>query len=116
MAEIIIMTRKALERSKVLGRLERGELKQKDAAALLGLGVRQLRNVINRFKAQGPSGLISKLQGKPGNRRYQDDFKDLVLGLVQSKYRYFIATLAAEYLPERRKMMQWWADYLSNVK
>ena len=87
MAEIIIMTRKALERSEVLGRLERGELKQKDAAALLGLGVRQLRNVINRFKAQGPSVLISKLQGKPGNRRYQDDFKDLVLGLVQSKYQ-----------------------------
>ncbi len=101
MAEVLMMTRKALERSEVLGRLERKELKQKDAAALLGLGVRQLRNVAKRFKEEGPSGLNSKLLGRPGNRRHGDDFKGLVLGLVQTKYHDFKATLAAEYLLER---------------
>ena len=101
MAEILIMTRKALERSEVLGRLERKELKQKDAAALLGLGVRQTRNVVKRFKEEGPSGLNSRLLGRPSNRRFGDDFKELVLGLVQTKYPDFRATLAAEYLDER---------------
>lgn len=101
MAEILIMTRKALERSEVLGRLERKELKQKDAAALLGLGDRQIRNIVRRFKEEGPSGLNSRLLGKPGNRRYGDDFKELVLGLVQTQYPDFRATLAAEYLFER---------------
>lgn len=101
MAEILIMTRKALERSEVLGRLERKELKQKDAAALLGLGVRQMRNVAKRYKDEGPGGLNSRLLGRPGNRRYADDFKELVLGLVQTKYPDFGSTLAAEYLLER---------------
>jgi hypothetical protein len=101
MAEILVMTRKALERSEVLGRLERNELKQKDAAILLGLGVRQTRNVFKRYKEEGPSGLNSRLLGKPGNRRYGNDFRELVLGLVQSKYPDFKATLAAEYLYER---------------
>jgi hypothetical protein len=31
-------------------------------------------------------------------------------GGVRAAYNY------AEYLPERRRMMQWWADYLDELK
>ncbi len=101
MAETIIMTRKALERSDVLKRLERREIKQKDAAALLGLGTRQVRNLFARYRQHGPQGLVSRALGKPGNRKYPDDFKELVLGVVANKYPDFGPTLAAEYLYER---------------
>jgi transposase len=104
MAELIIMTKKALERSDVLKRLERKEVKQKDAAVLLGLGVRQMRNLAKRYKEEGASGLVSRSTGKPSNRKYPDDFKELVLGFVANKYPDFGPTLAAEYLEERDKI------------
>jgi transposase InsO family protein len=104
MAETIIMTTKALERSDVLKRLERREIKQKDAAVLLGLRPRQIRNLVARYREQGPQGLVSMAIGKPGNRKYPDDFKELVLGVVANKYHDFGPTLAAEYLYERDKI------------
>ncbi len=65
-----------------MGRLTRKELKQKDVAAFLGLGVRQTRNIVKRFKEEGPSGLNFRLLGKPGNRKYGADFKELVVQIA----------------------------------
>jgi transposase len=104
MTGTIIMTRQALERCNVIKRLERREIKQTDAAVLLGLGARQVRNLVARHKEAGDEGLVCQAIGKPSNRQYQLDFKELVLDLVRLKYPDFGPTLAAEYLQERENI------------
>ncbi len=62
------MTRKAIERSDVLKRLLRNEIKQVDAARLLGVTSRQVRNLASRYNKEGDIGLVSRAIGsKPCN-------------------------------------------------
>ncbi len=48
MKEIIGMTRQELDRYRVLGQVEEKQLKQKEAADLLGISARQVRNLLVR--------------------------------------------------------------------
>ncbi|WP_411756424.1 hypothetical protein [Sinorhizobium meliloti] len=48
----------------------------------------------------GADGLVSKKRGRPSNRRYSEDFRNLVLDLVREHYVDFGPTLAAEKLIE----------------
>jgi hypothetical protein len=78
-------------------RVERGELRVADAAALLGLQRRQIFRLLERLRSDGASGLISRKRGRASNWRYSDAFRDRVITIIREHYSDFGPTLAKEY-------------------
>lgn len=100
MDELLTMSTKELSRLEVLQRLEEKRLTQKEAAQILGLSVRQVKRLIQRYRAAGASGLLSQRRGKPSNHQLPADVLQKVLDLLKGKYRGFGPTLAREKLVE----------------
>jgi hypothetical protein len=62
---------------------------------------RQIFRLLERLRAEGASGLVSRKRGRPSNRRHSDAFREQILSLVREHYADFGPTLAREYLAER---------------
>jgi len=69
------MSRRELERVEVMGRVARGDLRLRDAAARLGLSYRQTKRWWQRYRERGREGVKhgkagrESNRGKPGQRR-----------------------------------------------
>ncbi len=98
---VIGMSQNELSRYDTLLRVERGELRVADAAVLLGLCRRQIFRSLDRLRADGAEGLVSRKRGKPSNRRHDIRLREQVISIVREHYNDFGPTLAAEYLAER---------------
>lgn len=99
------MSRGELERVAVLGRVGSGELKLKDAAAMLQVSYRQAKRLWRGYRRRGPEGLKHGNAGRDSHRAKARKFRGRVLRLVQQKYsgtdaERFGPTLAAEHLAE----------------
>ena len=92
------MSAKERERLKLFLRVKRGELQQKEAAALCQLEYRYLRRLYQRYCKQGDRGLVHQGRGRPSNRARPTAFKAAVLARYQERYADFGPTLAAEKL------------------
>lgn len=79
-------------------------LKQREAARLLGLSLRQVQRIVRRVTLEGERGILHKLKGRISNRRYPDSFRTRVLRIYETRYRGFGPTLAQEKLREREKI------------
>ena len=95
------MSRKELDRFSVLEQVRKKQLKQMQAAEILGVSDRQVRNLLAKVEAEGAKGLISKKRGRPSNNHKPKELKEDILFLVQSKYEGFGPTFASEKLEER---------------
>lgn len=73
------MSRKEAERMKVISQLEKGFVKQKDAAVKLNLTVRQVRRLQKRYQGIGAFGLISCRRGAPSSNRLSEEIKNFCL-------------------------------------
>lgn len=98
---VVAMNRSELSRYETLQRVERGEITASEAGELLRLCRRQVYRLLDRFRADGAPGLISRKRGRPSNRRLSDAYREQILGIVRERYADFGPTLAAEYLAER---------------
>lgn len=98
---VVPMSHGELSRYDTLLRLERGELRDEDAASLLGIGRRQFYRLRDRLRVDGPQSLVSWKRGRTSNRDLGDVLRGRVLDLVREHYHDFGPTLAAEYLAER---------------
>jgi hypothetical protein len=78
----------------------RGERTQAEAAALLGLTTRQVRRIQRRLEAQGDSGVVHRLAGRPSNHQPDPKLKRAALEAYREKYHDFGPTFAAEKLAE----------------
>jgi transposase len=76
-------------------------IKQKAVAERLGMTVRQVRRLVERYELEGPRGLISKLRDRPGNRRLKPERAEEAFAIIRAQYADFRPTLAAEKLRER---------------
>jgi len=65
----LLMSSKEPDRLQAVGQVERGELAQGVAAALLGIGELQLRRSLRRYEAEGDAGLVHRRRGGKSNRR-----------------------------------------------
>jgi transposase len=92
------MSAKERERLKIFARVKRGELQQKEAAALCQLEYRYLRRLYQRYCEQGDRGIVHQGRGRPSNRAKPAEFKAAVLARYQERYPDFGPTLAAEKL------------------
>ena len=95
---VVAMSHGEISRFDTLMRVERGALRVEDAATLLGLKRRQIFRLLERLRAEGASGLLSRKRGRPSNRRHSDAFREQILSLVREHYADFGPTLAREYL------------------
>ena len=100
MHELLPMSLKQLDKLDVLRRVERGEITQISAAALLGCTDRTIRRKVERLEDEGPSSLAHGLKGRRSNNRMPEKEEKKIAQRLQAKYPDFGPTFASEKLEE----------------
>ena len=100
-ARTLTMSVKELDRLELLGRVIERRMTQRQAAAQLGLSVRQVERLCRALRQQGASGLVSRKRGRSSNRKLPKGLREHVLSLIQTRYSDFGPTLACEKLAEQ---------------
>lgn len=54
-------------------------LRQREAAARSGVGVRQVKRLVKRYRERSPAGLVSGHRGKRANNAIGDDLRREVM-------------------------------------
>ena len=78
-----------------------GKLTQSEAAARMGLTVRQVKRLKRSYAVDGIAGLISKKRGQPSNRRICPRVIAQAMSLIGTHYADFGPTFACEKLSEQ---------------
>lgn len=98
------MSERETRRVGVLERVKAGELKQVEAAAMLGLSYRQTKRLYARYQGAGVAGLVHGNAGKRSNRAKPEKLRKRALKIVAERYQgpgeRFGPTLAAEHLQQ----------------
>jgi len=99
------MNEEEVRRAGVLKRVKAAELKQVEAAEILGLSYRQVKRIYGKYLEGGAKALVHGNAGKPSNRAWPSKERKRVLRLVEKHYggdpgKRFGPTLAAEHLAE----------------
>lgn len=92
------MSQRELTRLEVIQRVKRKTLKQRQAAELLSISVRQVKRLCRAYQARGTAGLISKRRGRPSNNRLPAKTINKARQLLRTRYPDFGPTLATEKL------------------
>lgn len=98
---LVTMSTTELERLAQMQRIAERRTTQREAAAQLGLGLRQVERLYALCKAEGAPGLVSKQRGAASNRRLPAELRTTTLGIVRAMYADFGPTLAHEKLVEK---------------
>ncbi|MFO1204151.1 MAG: helix-turn-helix domain-containing protein [Burkholderiales bacterium] len=75
------MSAKERDRLRVIEAVRERRLRQGEAAARLGLSVRQVKRLVRAHRAAGAVGLVSKRRGRPSPRRIEEAERVQVLGV-----------------------------------
>jgi hypothetical protein len=98
-SELVVMSRREIERAHVMRAIQERRLTQKQAASQLVLSVRQVERLFARYKCDGPTGLVSRRRGQR-NHVLPDGLREEALCIVRTRYPDFGPTLAHEKLLE----------------
>ena len=101
MDTLLEMSAKELSRFEVMQRLFKKQMSQQEAGRILDLSTRQIKRLLQAYRAKGAAGLVSKHRGRKGNNRLPEDVKKRALNLLKTKYQGFGPTLAHEKLVEK---------------
>lgn len=101
----LTMTREEARRLSIVQQVLDRRIRQRHAAEVLRLSVRQVRRWMQRVREAGPAGIIHRLRGKPSNRRLPAMLKPRVLACYRARYAGFGPTLAQEKLQERDRLV-----------
>ena len=92
------MSQIELTRLEVIQRVKRKTLRQRQAAELLALSVRQVKRLCKSYQARGAEALISQRRGQPSNNRRPEKTTKRARQLLRTRYHDFGPTLATEKL------------------
>ena len=95
---LLPMSQRELTRLEVIQRVKRKTLKQRQAAELLSISMRQVKRLCKAYQASGAIGLISKRRGRPSNNRLPEKTINKARQLLRTRYPDFGPTLATEKL------------------
>jgi transposase len=98
--ELVTLNMRELDRLKVVQAIVETGLKPGRAAERLGLSVRQVERLVNRYRASGAAGLCSGRRDRPGNRKLDEGLAVRALTIIRERYADFGPTLACEKLHE----------------
>jgi hypothetical protein len=101
---LLSMSQKELNRVDVIRDVCEKRLTQIQASKLLSLTRRQVQRLVNKYRLNGASGLVSLRRGKPSNRQFSPDFKRNALDIIKDKYIDFGPTFANEKLLEKHNI------------
>lgn len=92
------MSQPELSRLEVIQRVKRKTLRQRQAAELLSLSVRQIKRLCKAYQGGGAAALISRQRGRPSNNRLPEKTTRKARQLLRTHYHDFGPTLAQEKL------------------
>jgi transposase len=92
------MSQPELSRLEVIQRVKRKTLRQRQAAELLSVSVRQVKRLCRAYQAGGAAALISRQRGRPSNNRLPEKTTKKARQLLRTRYHDFGPTLATEKL------------------
>lgn len=98
------MNNKEANRISVLDRLKLKEIKQKQAAEILGLSIRQIRRLAKNYQKIGIISLVHGNRGRNSNHHVDKKAIDKVLEIIKLKYVDFGPTLVHEKLSETNEI------------
>lgn len=104
MKDILIMSKKELERSHVMKNIEEKKISQTKAAQLLHISERHTRRLWKRYSSEGDRGLLSKKRGSPSNRRISSTIIKKLKRIISKYYQDFGPTLTQEKLEEKHQI------------
>lgn len=76
------------------------KITQQQAAERMGVTARWVRKLLKKLKRKGDRAVVHGLRNRPSNRKLSAAVQQRAMKLVQTEYRDFGPTLAAEYLGE----------------
>lgn len=97
---LITMSMRELNRIKIVQAVIEHRLKRYQGAERLGLSLRQMTRIVDRYLQFGVTGMTSGLRGKAGNRQLPEEIAARAIGLIREHYVDFGPTLACEKLRE----------------
>lgn len=100
-ADTITMTMRELDRCKVVQAVVEDGLMVWRAAEKLGLSRRQVERLVQRYRQDGPGGVVSRRFGQPGHHQLPPGLESRIRGLIRDSYADFGPTLACEKPRER---------------
>lgn len=103
--ETFHMSQKELGWVAVFEQLKSKTIKQKEAAKMLDLSVRQIKRKLKSYRVYGMVGLIHQSRGKPSNHALAEKMKRHAIDLVSEEYPDFGPTFAAEKLREEHDIV-----------
>jgi transposase len=99
------MSQRDRDRLVILRKLKGKLISQMQAAAELGVSVRQVRRLKERYIEGGDKAMVHGLRGRPSNRKRSVEERERVIRILsQEVYRGFGPTLAAEHLAKHHKL------------
>jgi len=102
--ELLTMSKKELQRLKVLEQVENKVLTVKGASEALNLSERQTYRILKRYRSKGEKGLQHQSRGRPSNRGYRKDLQEKVISIYRKSYKDFGPTFFTEKLSERHSI------------
>lgn len=98
--DILEMTQSDRKRLHIIKKVGAKEIKQRKAAELLDVSVRQIKRLLRGFRRDGDISVIHKLRKKPSNNRMDPEIRSRVIELYLERYEGFGPKLATEKLDE----------------
>ena len=98
--DLLNMSKKELNRFEVMGHLQEKLMRQRTAAEILEVSVRQVKRLLRAYRREGAAGLVSKQRGKPNYHQLDQEIVQTAIHLLHGRYADFGPTLAHEKLVE----------------
>lgn len=92
--ETVTMSHKELDRLHIIQESLNRHITQEQAAARIGISIRQVKRLVQRYRNEGPSGLVSRRRGKRPNNSFSTEFRATVISLLKGRYADFGPGLA----------------------
>ena len=99
------MSKKELDRSKVITECISGRYTISETSKLLNVSCRQICRMKSRVKKYGIIGLIHRSRNKESNRKIPDKVKSDIAKIIKDNYCDFKPTFAREKLIENHNMI-----------
>ncbi|REK75550.1 helix-turn-helix domain-containing protein [Paenibacillus paeoniae] len=80
------MSREEMKKVLVVGKIIDGHMTNNEGAILMGMSIRQIIRLKNKYKAEGAQGIAHKNRGRKPIHALSEETKDRAAALYESKY------------------------------
>jgi transposase len=102
--EMVTLSKKENKRAIVLAKVDRGEMTAAQAKEVIGLGIRQIRRLLAKYRQEGPQALAHGNRGRQPQHALSPTTRTQVLELAQTKYAGFNHSHLTDKLHEEEKL------------